>query len=266
MATKPTNTAVWATDTTNTTVGAVENGQTVKLEPSTGVKQQGWIAGEEAPARWMNWWKNTVHTWVLYLDDLHNSTEFLNKAYAWVGAHSFASPTVFTNTTTMSNDGVFSAAKTRTKYATLVGQGDNSGNTWVLSSHAGNGPQLITTLDTQPFAWIHLPMPEGATLQSVRVTYRQGATGRTTAASAGVYLLTTSDANDNSASLQGSADSHSNAALYDDILPTFTAFTPSSAQFAAVQVIASQGTVSGGSYDTIIKVKYTYTETRATGT
>lgn len=88
MATKPSNLASWGTDT-NFSSGP-ENGTAVKVEPSAGAKSQGWVPGQPFRGPRMNWWQNTVYTWIQYLNDLHNSADFLNKSYAWItGAHSF---------------------------------------------------------------------------------------------------------------------------------------------------------------------------------
>jgi hypothetical protein len=55
--TKPSNTAVWST-----------NGGTT-LEPSSGIKAAGWLQNKRMPARWLNWWKNTIHKWVLWFNE-----------------------------------------------------------------------------------------------------------------------------------------------------------------------------------------------------
>lgn len=56
MAEKPTTLPTWATD----------GGTTV--EPTSGEKAAGWVAGTRPPARWFNWWMNLLYTWIQYVD------------------------------------------------------------------------------------------------------------------------------------------------------------------------------------------------------
>jgi hypothetical protein len=56
----PTKYPDWATDGTN------------NLEPPTAKTAEGWVAGEEPPASWFNWWKNLVGQWTRWLDTTVN--------------------------------------------------------------------------------------------------------------------------------------------------------------------------------------------------
>jgi hypothetical protein len=74
---KPSTTYPFATD-----VGAT-------ADPGSTRQATGFVAGKKAPSKWFNWLHKGAHDWFEYLDNLHNETEFLNKAYAWTGAHTF---------------------------------------------------------------------------------------------------------------------------------------------------------------------------------
>lgn len=82
---KPVTLPSWATDT-NFSSGA-ESGSSVKLEPSAGVKAQGWIPGNSLPARWLNWWANLVYSWIAYVDGLSTDAQFLGTLWVWTQAH-----------------------------------------------------------------------------------------------------------------------------------------------------------------------------------
>lgn len=90
MASKPTlSDSAWATDT-NFTAGD-DSGSPTKVSASAGVKAQGWRPGDALGfvGAWFNFWMNQLYLWATYLDDLHNSSDFLNKTYAWTGDHSW---------------------------------------------------------------------------------------------------------------------------------------------------------------------------------
>ncbi len=55
--TKPTSLPRWATDANRT------------LEPTAGEKGTGWVLGERAPARHMNWLQNLAHLWFKWIDE-----------------------------------------------------------------------------------------------------------------------------------------------------------------------------------------------------
>ncbi len=38
------------------------------VEPSSGRKDQGWVAGKRAPAQYFNWWQKLVYDWQQYFD------------------------------------------------------------------------------------------------------------------------------------------------------------------------------------------------------
>ena len=91
MASKPTiANAAWATDT-NFSSGPA-SGTPTKVNAGAGVQAQGWRPGDALGyvGAWFNYWKNQGYQWFQYVDDLHNSAEFLNKSYTWLtGMHRF---------------------------------------------------------------------------------------------------------------------------------------------------------------------------------
>jgi hypothetical protein len=74
---KPADTYQWASD-----VG-------VTADPGSTRKASGFVAGKKAPSKWFNWLHRGAGLWHAYLNNLHNESEFLNKAYAWTGNHTF---------------------------------------------------------------------------------------------------------------------------------------------------------------------------------
>jgi hypothetical protein len=275
---KPVTLPLWATDTTNTTIGAVENGQTVKLEPSTGVKQQGWIAGEEAPARWMNWLLNNIYTWAVYLDGLATDAQFLANDFNFTGDNSFTGTslflgytevpgmvsngnvaingTLFINTGTLqlnAGDGVFGSAKTRTKMAplqqSLYWNRDENGEAGCIINGGGTG--------------IELPMPGGATLTDVKVSCFQGTTAATPM-NAQVFLHAPNGSSPNTRTAQGSVAACATGAGNYELDPSFTPFVVADGNRAFVRIYAADTASTQPSI--VLRVSYTYTETRATGT
>ncbi len=83
--TKPAAPVEWATDATQTS--GPESGQPPRAAPSAGYMEQGWIAGDEAPARYMNHVLGVLGDWSAYLDNLPNETDFTDENFTWGGAH-----------------------------------------------------------------------------------------------------------------------------------------------------------------------------------
>ena len=110
MATKPSDPATtipWATDTAFSS--GPDTGLSTKSTPPAGYIAQGCVPSRSAPGRFMNFFFNQLYLWCLYLYDLHNSVDFLNKVYAWTGAHTF-STTVGVSGVLSTLRGVFQAA------------------------------------------------------------------------------------------------------------------------------------------------------------
>lgn len=110
---KPTTITTWATNS-----GAT-------ADPGDTVRGRGFQAGQKLPAKWLNWILNQNGAWLTYLRDLHNESEFLNKIYAWTGAHTFGG-SVTTNALLTANDSV------------QLGPGG-----WVFASHMREKSRLI---------------------------------------------------------------------------------------------------------------------------
>lgn len=55
------------------------------LEPTSGAKDTGWLAGERPTAQTINWLFNNLYQWATYLD------EFLSTANTWVAVQTFNS-------------------------------------------------------------------------------------------------------------------------------------------------------------------------------
>lgn len=84
---KPSATVSWSTDTNYAT--GPETGVSTRLEPSGGVKAQGFIPTEEVPARWLNWALGALGDWTAYLNGLPTDPDFVDEDFAWGGEHTF---------------------------------------------------------------------------------------------------------------------------------------------------------------------------------
>ncbi len=88
MATKPTiANAEWASNA-NIASGP-QSGQTTKNDPGLATRQAGAVPGRGIVGRTMNWLLNQFYLWCVYVNDLHNSVDFLNKNYTFTGNHVF---------------------------------------------------------------------------------------------------------------------------------------------------------------------------------
>lgn len=84
---RPATVPSWATDAT-ITVGD-EVGMSTRLEPASGVKAQGNVKGQGAPARWYNWLFGLICDWLAYLANLPSESSFLSATFNWNGQHTF---------------------------------------------------------------------------------------------------------------------------------------------------------------------------------
>lgn len=146
MATKPSALPLWASDTNFST--GPESGTPVKVEPSTGAKQQGWVPGQPWRGPRMNWWQNLVYQWTQYLDDL------AAQNFAWTGTHSSV------------NEITYASAKTRTLTRAFggVGPGDATGGQ-LEHGPLGNGSVYLRRVASSVLApaWQEpLDLPVGA--------------------------------------------------------------------------------------------------------
>lgn len=106
---KPASVPTWATD-----VGAI-------ADPGPARTATGFVTGKKAPAKWFNWLFNKQSAWLSYLNNLHAEPEFLNKAYAWTGEHSWAGAVAFDDLTVNNS---FTAASGADIEGTIRVQGD----------------------------------------------------------------------------------------------------------------------------------------------
>jgi hypothetical protein len=180
MATKPSTLPLWATDT-NLASGS-QSGQTTKLEPSLGYKQQGSVPGKSAPGRYMNWLFNLIYSWCVYLDDLHNSSGFLSQSYTWLtGVHRFtngvraagvslegANEVVYTDASGVA------APKTR---STLLRLDDACGNSNLGLNWSRAGAGNIYAAGTSDSTPVQIRLPQGAVINSVRAWVDDGGSG-----------------------------------------------------------------------------------------
>ncbi len=65
---KPASVPTWATDANYTNGPTGIPGTATKVEPSAGQKAEGWIPKNKMAAQWLNWFKNAVGGWLVYLN------------------------------------------------------------------------------------------------------------------------------------------------------------------------------------------------------
>jgi hypothetical protein len=125
---KPSTLPEWASDT-NFSSGT-KSGTVTKLEPALAYKKQGWVPSLQWFGQYANWLLNLVYQWCAYLDNLHGEADFLNKAYAWVGSHSFTPATAtaagLTSTGNTSGAGIVATGGTSGRGATFAAGGGNN--------------------------------------------------------------------------------------------------------------------------------------------
>lgn len=170
MATKPTIAdAAWATDTnySGASISGVD-GSPTKVSAGAGVKAQGWRPGDALGfvGDWFNYWMNQVYLWCTYLGDLHNSADFLNKAYAWVGAHSFEAGSSITLASTTELE--YFSARSRTHQIPFGWENNVAGAQFFLTNDGALFMGDISQSYKQAFR-----IPEGATLTRVRLVLKQ---------------------------------------------------------------------------------------------
>lgn len=168
---KPTNLAVWGGDT-NFSSGP-ESGSPVKVEPSAGAKAQGWVPGQPFRGPRLNWWQNTVASWIAYLDNLPAESAFLGAAYTWTAAHVFSGGSDHPSTTRLtgaSNELTYSSARTRAGVVVPIYSGSPVLNDTTQTAGPGLGATGIgiyngTNGASPAVSWfVALPMPVGAVI------------------------------------------------------------------------------------------------------
>lgn len=100
------------------------------VEPSSGKKDVGWVAGERPPAQYQNWLQLWTYNWCEWLNSTMES-----EAFTWTGAHIFsAAVTLPANTLVNHGDRVL------TQHLLDGEFGD-----WVLGTFAGGGLSIEST-------------------------------------------------------------------------------------------------------------------------
>jgi hypothetical protein len=125
---------------------------------------------------------NLVGRWIQFLANLDTETEFLNKAYAWSGAHTF-NGLVYATIRFFSvgeygycTAGGVSTTKTRTVLVPLLNQRalTDDGAHW--TGHLGGYLGCFTALDVIQIPINPTTVPSGCTLTRVRACVKQAAT------------------------------------------------------------------------------------------
>jgi hypothetical protein len=73
---KPTENYDWATNANY--AGGPDVGTASKVEPTAGVRADGWRKNDQPPAQYQNWWQNTIQKWAEYFEDVIDATRDTN--------------------------------------------------------------------------------------------------------------------------------------------------------------------------------------------
>lgn len=189
----PVSDPVFASDT-NFSSGP-ESGTPTKVDPGLSYMQQGLVPGLKFVGPYLNLLLNRLCSWItLYVKDLHNQVEFLNKAYTFTGIHTHTNDLVCNNPVTCvstldvtsgitgtsfvqatnfrinhaSNEFSYLSARSRTVMVPVVVSSDNGAIQWSLD--ATNGTAFSSTSASTRHLKVPLSayLPRGATLTSVR--------------------------------------------------------------------------------------------------
>lgn len=185
---KPVTLPTWATDA-NLSSGT-ESGSSTKLEPSAGVKAQGFVPGAAAPARHYNWLLNLIYEWVAYLNGLATDAQFLGTVWSWTNRHiwsgSFGPGLRDSDSCEVVYCGAAGAASTRTRVVRVLpiaARVDTNG--WADTTLAAGEPQRlgfpIDSTTRVAFFDLSAYVPSGGTVTGLRALVTQGdATGTMT--------------------------------------------------------------------------------------
>lgn len=243
---KPSDLGLWAT-TGGTT-----------LVPSGGEKAAGFASGDKPPARWMNWLWNVAYQWHAYVDNLHNETQFLNKAYDWTAAHTFADDVDIAGDLTLdgaSNEVLYSAARTLVRRILLT---QSQGN-WVYDPSDG----AIKTSGANEGYVLPLDIPVGATLTGVAIGGSQasGSYGSALALTLEVGYWATSTGSPNAIGGVAGGAAYASGAGWAAIATPALTHTRNASEPLFVRIESS----NSASLNQVGWLEYTYTVTKATG-
>lgn len=248
MATKPTIAdSAWATDANFSSGDA--SGTPTKVNP-TGIKSQGWRPGDALGfvAAWANYIYNQFYLWCVYLNDLHNSAEFLNKSYTWLtGMHRFTGGMRSAGIGLESGDLNYTdtagaaSARSRNKHVGLELFTGSSQGAAQWSRGASAGIYAVGTAGS----FATLDLPQGAILQSVNVWATDG--GGAATISLYVYKVSRNRASGATAlgsALDGGAKTTSGAGTLEFLTADTLAETVDNAAYT-YEVFISSTTTSG---------------------
>jgi hypothetical protein len=250
---KPSETYPWATD-----VGATS-------DPGPTHKATGYLAGTRLPAKWLNYTLNGVHKWFEYVGNLHAETDFLNKVYAWTGAHSFTGGVDVNSDIRLIGDReiTYQSAQTRGRVVPLhAPQNANNMSDWT-QSHLG---LHCYNLSSTPVVLHMICPPAGCTLVSVTVT----ASAVATESPLKVVLSLHTPVASNPATVVvpfGSELLHPGGFDTVDLTSDFAPTPITVGMWVIVRVYAGyqSGVLAGSGPNLIDHISYTFTETVATG-
>ena len=120
------------------------------VEPSSGVKQIGWVNGVPVPAGYINWWMNADYNWHLYFDDQITSIfngfkDNIEDRYTYTDPGSPEYPAIPASSETFDSFGSFTSDSGGVGATNEVLK---SGSTYVLACESGNRIYTSSDLDT----------------------------------------------------------------------------------------------------------------------
>lgn len=169
---KPSTLPTWATDAT--IASGPDAGLSPILEPASGVKAQGNVAGQGAAARWYNWLFNLLCQWIAYLNNLPSESAFLNGIFSWTNAHTFGGNTTLAGTTVSADDIALTTPRPRTKWMNVETFRPEANPLeaapWRRTFSSPSGVTIWgTTGSGSARLIIPTDLPEGSTITRVRV-------------------------------------------------------------------------------------------------
>lgn len=153
---KPASVPTWATDANFTNGPTGIPGTATKVEPTAGQKAEGWIPKNKVAAQWLNWFKNAVGGWLVYLNTWFNGSDELVYPVTKTRTVRFSPWLAFTNNAATASE--------------------DAGLLQVFSTPPNEGWNLVSRHD---FMQSILPLsdllPEGAVIDMVRAIVKPGA-------------------------------------------------------------------------------------------
>lgn len=160
---RPASVPEWASDATFTS--GPKAGSPTKVQPSSGAEHQGDVPGQPYRSERHNWLWALLSAWAFYLSDLPNQTQFLNKAFAWIGNHTFATrPQLATPTVRSSRLRVMDAVSLKSGGATF---------------DTNNRPSFDNTGTAQVYL-LTFKVPVGGTLNGISIVVQNGSPANVT--------------------------------------------------------------------------------------